>query len=241
MTRYEAAEFVSVPLPTNLYQAIAARHPTSVSAVIEHVVWDFLDRTGGDAGRASAADPRGVEWGPLVLPEGTEERILRAAEIVLLRDVCDVTLLGEPSEVQQKASSLGLALEKAKILDPRTSELLPSFANAYYELRKHKGISPDLARDSMMDVSYFGTMMVHQGMADGMVSGSIHTTAPTIRPALEFVKTRPGISIVSSVFFMCLADQVLVYGDCALNPEPTPEQLADIPVSSAGTARAFGL
>lgn len=177
----------------------------------------------------------------IVLPEGSEDRILRAAEIILLRDVCDITLLGNPGEVKQKASALGLSLDRARILDPRTSELLQAFADSYYELRKHKGISQQMARDTMVDVSYFGTMMVHQGLADGMVSGSIHTTAHTIRPALEFVKTKPGISIVSSVFFMCLADQVLVYGDCAIVPEPTAAQLADIAISSAATAGAFGI
>lgn len=177
----------------------------------------------------------------IVLPEGTEDRILRAVEIVLLRDVCDITLLGDPVEIRQKAASLGLALDRAKIIDPRASELLPSFAETYFELRKHKGISPDLARDTMADVSYFGTMMVYRGLADGMVSGSVHTTAHTIRPALEFVKTRPGISVVSSVFFMCLADRVLVYGDCAIVPEPTAPQLADIAISSAATAAAFGV
>ena len=136
----------------------------------------------------------------IVLPEGTEERILRAAEIVLLRDVCDVTLLGNQDEVRQRASKLGLSIDSARIIDPHTSELLPVFADAYYELRKQKGISREMARDTMTDVSYFGTMMVHRGLADGMVSGSVHTTAHTIRPALEFVKTKPGISIVSSVF-----------------------------------------
>jgi phosphate acetyltransferase len=177
----------------------------------------------------------------IVLPEGTEDRILKAAEIILLRDVCDITLLGDPTEVKQKASSLGLSLDRARIIDPKNSELLQEFADAYYELRKHKGISREMARDTMMDVSYFGTMMVHRGLADGMVSGSIHTTAHTIRPALEFVKTKPGISIVSSVFFMCLADHVLVYGDCAIVPEPTAAQLADIAISSAATAAAFGI
>ncbi len=177
----------------------------------------------------------------IVLPEGTEERILRAAEIVLLRDVCDITLLGNPDEVRQKASGLGLSLDRAGIIDPRTSELLPGFAETYYELRRHKGVSPAMARDTMLDGSYFGTMMVYRGYADGMVSGSIHTTAHTIRPALEFVKTRPGTSIVSSVFFMCLADRVLVYGDCAIVPEPTAEQLADIAISSSATAGAFGI
>lgn len=177
----------------------------------------------------------------IVLPEGTEERIIRAAEIVLLRDVCDITLLGDPGEVKQKASSIGISLDRAQIIDPRSSELLPQFAETYHELRKHKGISPDMARDTMIDVSYFGTMMVHRGLADGMVSGSVHTTAHTIRPALEFVKTRQGISVVSSVFFMCLADRVLVYGDCAIVPEPTATQLADIAISSAATAAAFGV
>ncbi len=177
----------------------------------------------------------------IVLPEGTEERILRAAEMILLRDVCDITLLGAPEEVRQKASGLGLSLDRAKIIDPRTSELLPAFSDAYYKLRKHKGISREMAGDTMADGSYFGTMMVHRGLADGMVSGSVHTTAHTIRPALEFVKTKPGISIVSSVFFMCLADHVMVYGDCAIVPEPTAAQLADIAISSAETAVAFGV
>ncbi len=177
----------------------------------------------------------------IVLPEGAEERILRAAEIVLLRDICDITLLGNPDEIREKQSRLGLLLDRAAIIDPRSSELLPDFAATYFDLRKHKGISREMAQDTMVDSSYFGTMMVHLGLADGMVSGSIHTTAHTIRPALEFVKTKPGISIVSSVFFMCLADRPLVYGDCAIVPEPTATQLADIAISSAATAAAFGI
>jgi phosphate acetyltransferase len=177
----------------------------------------------------------------IVLPEGTEERILKAAEIALLRDVCDITLLGNESEITQKASSLGLSLKGAQIVDPQNSDLLKMYAEAYYELRKHKAISRDMAEDTMADVSYFGTMMVYLGHADGMVSGSIHTTAHTIRPSLEFVKTKPGISIVSSVFFMCLADRTLVYGDCAIVPDPTADQLADIAISSAMTASGFGI
>lgn len=177
----------------------------------------------------------------IVLPEGTEERILRAAEIALARGICDITLLGSREEVKEKASSLGLRIERAAIVDPQTSDLRPGFAEAYYEMRKQKGISPEMARDTMVDVSYFGTMMVKRGLADGMVSGAVHTTAHTIRPSLEFVKTKPGISIVSSVFFMCLADRVLVYGDCAVVPEPTAAQLADIAISAAGTASAFGI
>ena len=160
---------------------------------------------------------------------------------MILRGICDITLLGNHDEIRRKINALGLSLGDVKIIDPASSDLRKQFADAYFEARKHKGISPDMAFDTMSDVSYFGTMMVQLGYADGMVSGSVHTTAHTIRPALEFVKTRPGISIVSSVFFMCLADQVLVYGDCAINPEPTAEQLADIAVSSAETARAFGI
>jgi phosphate acetyltransferase len=177
----------------------------------------------------------------IVLPEGTEERILRAAELALLREICDITLLGDLKEVLDKASALGLSLKRAKIIDPRASELLPTFAEVYFEARKHKGISREMALDTMADGSYFGTMMVHLGYAHGMVSGSVHTTAHTIRPSLEFVKTKPGISIVSSVSFMCLADKVLVYGDCAIVPDPTTEQLADIAISSAATAAAFGI
>ncbi len=138
-------------------------------------------------------------------------------------------------------TALGLSLGDVKIIDPATSELREDFGQTYFELRKHKGISPQMALDAMTDVSYFGTMMVHRGIADGMVSGAVHTTQHTIRPALEIVRTRPGCSIVSSVFFMCLPDRVLVYGDCAINPDPNAEQLADIAVSSAETAQSFGI
>jgi phosphate acetyltransferase len=177
----------------------------------------------------------------IVLPEGEEERILRAAEIILLRKVCRLTLLGKVEAVHQKIAALGLSLDDVPIIDPSASDLQREFAEAYFQARKHKGISLEMAYDTLADVSYFGTMMVHRGLLDGMVSGAVHTTAHTIRPALEFVKTRPGSRVVSGIFFMCLPDRVLIYGDCAVNPEPTAEELADIAVNSALTAAAFGI
>jgi phosphate acetyltransferase len=177
----------------------------------------------------------------IVLPEGTEERMLRAAEILRMRDVVEITLLGNREEIRQKIASLGLSLSDAAVIDPLDSDRRQAYADAYFELRKHKGISPQMAFDAMADVSYFGTMMVHLGEADGMVSGSVHTTQHTIRPGLEIIKTEPGCSIVSSVFLMCLSDRVLVFGDCAVNPAPNPDQLADIAISSSETARMFGI
>jgi len=177
----------------------------------------------------------------VVLPEGEDDRVLRAAEQLLRRGVVDLTVLGEEQQVRRLAASLGLDLGGLRVVDPSTSEWREDFAQTYYELRKHKGVGLPLARDSMVDGSYFGTMMVYKGLADGMVSGAAHTTAHTIRPAFELIRTKPGVSVVSSVFFMCLADRVLVYGDCAVVPNPNAEQLADIAVSSAGTAAMFGI
>lgn len=177
----------------------------------------------------------------IVLPEGFDERILRAAEILLLRDVVDITLLGSEEKILQRISQLGLNLEGIKCIDPRTSPWRQQFADTYFALRKHKGISEQMAYDAMADVSYFGTMMIHHGYADGMVSGAAHTTQHTIRPAFEIIRTKPGCSLVSSVFFMCLEDKVLVYGDCAINPNPNAQQLADIAISSAATAQMFGI
>ncbi|MFC5664655.1 phosphate acetyltransferase [Kitasatospora misakiensis] len=190
----------------------------------------------------------------VVLPEGTEERVLRAAEILLRRNICDLTLLGEADAVRRKAAGLGIDLPDAgaagepaadraqvRIVDPATSPLRRQFAELYAELRAHKGMTVERALDVVTDVSYFGTLMVQEGIADGMVSGAVHSTAATIRPAFEVIKTSPGASIVSSVFFMCLADKVLVYGDCAVNPDPDAQQLADIAIQSAATAAQFGV
>ncbi len=179
----------------------------------------------------------------IVLPEGNDERILQAAETLLEQAVVDITLLGNENEVRALIRRLGLNLpeDKVDIINPATSPYFDDYANTYYELRKHKGLTPEQAADIMLDVAYYGTMMVYKGHADGMVSGAAHTTAHTLRPAFEFIKTKPGFSIVSSVFFMALEDRVLVYGDCAVVPKPTAEQLAEIAIASAETAQMFGI
>ncbi len=177
----------------------------------------------------------------IVLPEGEEERVLRAVEILLRREVVDITLLGNEQQIRDRISELGLHLNEANIIEPMRSDIFDEYVETYFGLRKHKGVTVELARDVMCDVNYFATMMIYKGQADGMVSGAVHSTAATIRPAFEIVKTKSGFSIVSSVFLMCLADRVLVYGDCAVNPNPNASQLAEIALSSAHTARTFGI
>ncbi|MGE4560410.1 MAG: phosphate acetyltransferase [Desulfobulbus sp.] len=177
----------------------------------------------------------------IVLPEGEEDRILQAAEILRAREVVDLTLLGEEKTIRSRAAALGLKLQDVAIIDPRTSPLREELIESLYLVRKHKGSTLDYARDAINDVSYFGTMMVHTGHADGMVSGAVHTTQHTVRPAFQIIRTRPGVSVVSSVFFMCLDTRVLVYGDCAVNPNPNSEELAEIALSSAETAAMFNV
>lgn len=179
----------------------------------------------------------------IVLPEGKDERVLRATARLIAARVVDITLIGEVDIIKENIKKLNIALniEDINIVSPITSPHFEDYVNTFYELRKHKNINLDMARDTMADVSYFATMMIYKGHADGMVSGALHTTAHTLRPALQFIKTKPGVNIVSSVFFMCLEDRVSIFGDCAINPNPNAEQLAEIAISSAQTARNFGI
>ncbi len=209
-----------------LARRIAVSRPTRVTPLMFE--YELLER--------ARADRRHI-----VLPEGCEERILRAAEILQRRQVVDLTLLGNEREVRRRILELGVDPEGLEIIDPGETSLHEEFARTYQHLRESRGVTLDAAREAMLDVNYFGTMMVQTGRADGMVSGAAHTTAETIRPAFEIIRTEPGRAIVSSVFFMCLEDRVLVYGDCAIVPNPNAEELADIAISSAMTARAFGI
>jgi phosphate acetyltransferase len=177
----------------------------------------------------------------IVLPEGNDDRILRSAGRLLQRCVADLTILGNEAQIRLRSAELGVYLDDAQVIDPLSSELRDQFADQYAQLRKAKGITVEHAREIMSDATYFGTMMVHNGLADGMVSGVAHTTAHTVRPAFEIIKTVPDVATVSSIFFMCLPDRVLAYGDCAIIPNPTSEQLADIAISSARTAAQFGI
>ena len=209
---------------------LLARLAITIPSVVtpQMFTYQLLDRARSDRKR-------------IVLPEGEDDRILNAAGRLLQRGVADLTILGEEPQIRARAAELGVDLSVAAVLNPRTSELCDKFAEQYAELRKHKGITVDQAREIIHDVSYFGTMLVHNDMVDGMVSGATHTTAHTVRPAFEIIRTTSEVSTVSSIFLMCLSDRVLAYGDCAIVPDPTSEQLADIAISSARTAAKFGI
>ena len=223
---------------------------TALALFEKHIDADLLATELG-AGQSSAVTPLMFEYALLerarshrkriVLPEGNDDRILQAAGTLLSRNVVDLTILGDEVEVRSRAAGLGVDIAAATVLDPTGSELREHFAEEYARVRAHKGMTVEAARGIVTDVSYFGTMMVHLGLADGMVSGAAHTTAHTITPALQFIKTTEGVEVVSSVFFMALDDRVLVYGDCAIVPDPDSDQLADIAISSSETAAQFGI
>lgn len=226
------------------------KRDTALSLFEQHVDGQaLLDRL--EIARPEVVTPLMFEYGLLerarrtrkhiVLPEGYDDRILRAAATLLARDVAELTILGEEIEIRARAIGLGLDISRATVLSNHDHVLVYRFADEYQRRRAHKGVTLEQARETVQDVSYFGTMMVELGLADGMVSGAAHTTAHTIRPSFEIIKTKPGVEVVSSVFLMALADRVLVYGDCAIVPDPTSEQLADIAISSAATAKQFGI
>jgi len=239
-------------IKSNIYANSIQKIETSISTFEKHVLFDPLVE------QLINFNPRGITprmfqyslvkraqqaKKHIVLPEGTDERILIAASRLIAMGLVDITLLGEKETIRRKIENLGiqLDLDKVEVIDPTTSPHFEDYAKTYYELRKHKNVNLDIAKDRMSDVSYFGTMMIYKGHADGMVSGATHTTQHTIIPALQFIKTKPGVSVVSSVFFMCLEDRVSVFGDCAINPNPTAEELAEIAISSAESSRAFGI
>lgn len=176
----------------------------------------------------------------IVLPEGTEPRTLRAAVEVAERGIARPVLLGPPGDVQQVARNLGLTLPDAiEVIDP--AAVAEGYVEALTALRAHKGWTREMAREQLTNPITVGTMMLAQDEVSGLVAGAEHTTADTVRPALQILGTAPGASLVSSIFFMCLPDEVLVYGDCAINPNPSAEELADIAVQSAASAAAFGI
>ena len=237
-------------IKSKIYAESKQKIATSISLFNAHINGEFLiERL--ETFKSKVTTPRMFQYNLLqrakvnkkhiVLPEGNDPRILEAASELSLGDIVKITLLGNQEKIEKTAMKLGIDISSLEIINPATSLKFESYASTFSELRKHKGVNMDVARDTILDVSYFGTMMVYSGDADGMVSGAVHTTQHTIRPALQFIKTKPGTKVVSSVFFMCLENRVSVFGDCAINPNPTAEQLAEIAISSALSAESFGI
>lgn len=191
--------------------------------------------------QAELIDRARAERKRIVLPEPEDDRVLLAAAEVLSRGIADIILLGDEVTINARCAELHIDLAAAKVVSVNDPEFVDKYATEFARLRAKKGVTIEQAREKVKDVSYFGTMMVHMGDADGMVSGAAHTTAHTIVPSFQIIKTAPGVSIVSSIFLMLMKDRVWAFGDCAVNPNPTPDQLADIAISSARTAAQFGV